>query len=100
MWVSGLDEVLEVVGATVSCIVAFVLPFMCFTQLRSGNLVLWRRVLMTPSGLSSLLGIALTRGSTYMVAKNLMGNNVDAVARERREEICERTSAGFGNSSA
>ena len=97
MFVSGLDEVLEVVGATVSCIVAFVLPFMCFTQLRNGNLVLWRRVLLTPSGLSSLLGIALTLCSTYMVAKNLLANSSEATARE---EICERTSAGFGNSSA
>jgi hypothetical protein len=101
-----LDEVLELVGATVSSVVAFVLPFMCFTQLRYGidrgkqlPLPIWRRVLTTLPGLASLLGMMLTAAATYMVARNNLlllddgGAAVAAAARDAREAQCERAAA-------
>ena len=98
-----LDEVLELVGATVSSVVAFVLPFMCFMQLRYGidrgqqlPLPVWRRVLTTLPGLASLFGMMLTAAATYMVARNnllLLDDGGAAAARDAREAQCERAAA-------
>ena len=67
-------EVLEVVGAAVSSIVAFVLPFACYTQLQHGHLAPARRWLRTFHGVCTLLGAALTVGATYNVLRGLAGN--------------------------
>ena len=89
------QDVLELVGATVSSTVAFVLPFMCFTQLRYGGnrdeevlLPIWRRTLTTLPGLFSIAGIALTLCNSYMVVRNNQGGaDEDA---EAREVMCTR----------
>lgn len=94
-----LDDVLELVGAAVSSIVAFVLPFMCCTQLRYGinhgkqapfYLPIWRRILTTLPGLSSVAGVVLTLCATYMVVKNNHGGAATSAARDAREAMCGR----------
>ena len=91
------QDVLELVGATVSSTVAFVLPCMCFTQLRYGGnrdkevpLSIWRRTLTTLPGLLSIAGIALTLCNSYMVVRNNNGGGAEDAAREAREVMCTR----------
>lgn len=92
-----LEDVLELVGATVSSTIAFVLPFICFTQLRYGitrgkqvPLPIWRRILTTLPGLLSVAGVALTLFATYMVLRNDHGGTITAAARDAREAVCGR----------
>lgn len=95
-----LDDVLELVGAAVSSIVAFVLPFMCFTQLRygvshgkQGPLPIWRRILTTLPGLLSIAGMVLTLCATYMVVRNNHGGAATSAVRDAREAMCGRAAA-------
>ncbi len=95
-----LEDVLELVGAAVSSIVAFVLPFMCFTQLRYGvsrgrqtPLPVWRRILTTLPGLLSIAGVALTLCATFMVVRNKHGGLATSAVRDAREAKCGRAAA-------
>eukprot|EP01043_Picozoa_sp_COSAG02_P001457 COSAG02_NODE_31_length_50774_cov_1928.118204_10_plen_254_part_00 len=92
-----LEDVLELVGAAVSSIVAFVLPLMCFTQLRYGvsrgqqaPLPVWRRILTTLPGLLSIAGMALTLSATFMVVRNNHGGVATSAVRDAREAMCGR----------
>jgi hypothetical protein len=84
MFLTDAMDVLEVVGAGVSSVVAFVLPFACFTQLRHGQLSPARRWLTTVPGVCTLLGVALTVGATYNVLRGLVGH-VGAVDQTKLE---------------
>jgi len=87
-----LDEVLELVGATVSSLVAFVLPFMCWANLKHREEVLWRRVALTAPGVCSLLGISFTLASAWIVARN-SGLFARSGVTER-DDMCERAASG------
>ena len=62
---------LEIVGACVSSIVAFVLPFVCYTQLRHGHHPTFLRRIRTTPGICAILGVCLALGATLIVARNL-----------------------------
>ena len=89
-----LDEVLELVGATVSSLVAFVLPFMCWANLKHREEVLWRRVALTAPGVCSLLGISFTLASAWIVARNSSLFDSERSGVTEREDMCERAASG------
>ena len=70
MFIEDATDVLEIVGACVSSVIAFVLPFACYTSLHYGQSTLSRRMRSVP-GICAMLGACLACVATVSVMRNL-----------------------------